>query len=302
MLMRLPIVVAIFTAVAAVPSAKAEDIGGVARDYGSVPFQEAVQRYLDGAAPQKIVGGKKAAPGQFPWQVSLGVSWLAYPADAHFCGGSVYNEQWIVTAAHCVDSLDPRDIVVTVGATDLWDAPQRRNVSKIRVKKGYRRAHEGLDIAVLKLHKPLTFSEGQVVPIKLLTEAESAQGIEEGKTVFVSGYGHTSFDGEASPDLLFVDVPVVGKKVCNSPLSYDGDAGDDTICAGYSSGGKDSCQGDSGGPLTTYLADGSARLAGVVSWGENCAKPLKFGVYASVPVYGDWIRACVAESALCDAK
>src|SRR6185369_2607254 len=69
---------------------------------GSIPYQETVNRYLHQDQP-KIVGGKPAPAGAFPWQVSLGVSWIADPFSAHFCGGSVLNEKWIITAAHCAD-------------------------------------------------------------------------------------------------------------------------------------------------------------------------------------------------------
>jgi secreted trypsin-like serine protease len=47
----------------------------------------------------RIVGGQVASPGQFPWQAAI----YKYTADGrYFCGGSLYNEQWILTAAQCV--------------------------------------------------------------------------------------------------------------------------------------------------------------------------------------------------------
>lgn len=46
----------------------------------------------------KVVGGNTASEGQFPYQISL-----RNRKNQHFCGGSIINEQWILTAAHCVD-------------------------------------------------------------------------------------------------------------------------------------------------------------------------------------------------------
>src|SRR5258708_5291782 len=103
---------------------------------GSSPYEETVQRYLH-HQQQKIVGGKPAPAGSFPWQVSLGVSWIADPFSAHFCGGSVLSEKWLITAAHCAERLNPGQIVVTAGTTRLVDGATRRNVNRIIVHRNY---------------------------------------------------------------------------------------------------------------------------------------------------------------------
>lgn len=47
----------------------------------------------------RIVGGSESDHHEWPWQVSLRTT----SSNFHFCGGSMIEERWIVTAAHCVD-------------------------------------------------------------------------------------------------------------------------------------------------------------------------------------------------------
>ena len=60
-----------------------------------------------------------------------------------------------------------------------------------------------------------------------------------------------------------------------------------SLAPGLQAGGKDACQGDSGGPLVTKATgvDSGYSLIGVVSFGDGCAGPDKYGVYAEVSDY-----------------
>ena len=87
----------------------------------------------------------------------------------------------------------------------------------------------------------------------------------------------------------YVMVPTITNDACNNKTAYDGQITHSMICAGYpGEGGKDSCQGDSGGPLVCNENE-QAVLAGVVSWGDSCAKPEKPGVYSRVTYVLNWI-------------
>lgn len=61
------------------------------------------------------------------------------------------------------------------------------------------------------------------------------------------------------------------------------------LCAGYRDGGLDSCQGDSGGPIWTTIG-GKETLIGVVSFGDGCARKLKYGIYTNLANYAAWVQ------------
>ena len=58
----------------------------------------------------RVVNGENASPHAWPWQISLRVN------GRHICGGSLIANDWVVTAAHCVDrNPRPSGYTVVVG-------------------------------------------------------------------------------------------------------------------------------------------------------------------------------------------
>ena len=264
---------------------------------GSTPYEETVKRYLLGLQ-LKIVGGKPAPAGAFPWQVSLGVSWIADPFGAHFCGGSVLSEKWIVTAAHCAQRLTPGQVIITAGTNRLVEGATRRNVNRIIVHRNYNTQTQDNDIALLELREPLP--TGLVIQKVELLKLGEESSLNESTVLTVTGWGAIVEGGSVVRDLRYLDaLPFVPRATCNSTQAYDGRITTNMICAGVRSGGQDSCQGDSGGPLT-FGTGTSPKLAGIVSWGDGCAQPDKVGVYTRVANYVDWIQACTSNSSTCN--
>jgi secreted trypsin-like serine protease len=262
---------------------------------GSEDYEDTVKRFLSGDV-DKVVGGRLASMGAHPWQVSLAVSWIADAGRAHFCGGSVYDSRWIVTAAHCMKDLIPAQIHVVAGTNVLTRGAYRINVSRIIRHASYDPKSKDNDVALLQTAEPLPL--GSLVRSIGLMSADDEVKLS-GKNLLVTGWGATEQGGVKVRDLREVDVPYVTNEACNDFLSYDGRVTANMLCAGRAAGGVDSCQGDSGGPLTLKTGSTSTILAGIVSWGRGCAQPGKYGVYARVSRYKAWVENCTKAPSTC---
>ncbi len=237
----------------------------------------------------RIIGGDVTPQGERPWMASL------QSFGQHFCGGSVIDRRWILTAAHCVEGMTGQDassLQVRVNVNDLSSDNQGElhTVAQVYEHPGYAQG-QSTDIALLYLASEISES---VPSIALADESLMTEGATPGTTAVVSGWGNTSINGENYPDLMHqVEVPLVSNQVCNSPGAYNGGVQDTEICAGFAQGGQDSCQGDSGGPLTVFY-NGQENQVGVVSWGEGCALPDKYGVYARVASLKNWVDSTMS--------
>ncbi|KAM9843778.1 chymotrypsinogen A-like [Aulostomus maculatus] len=237
-----------------------------------------------GNAPlnSKIVGGDDAVPGAWPWQVSLHDT-----SFGHFCGGSLINSRWILTAAHCFTSTSTADLVVYLGR----QSQEGQNVNEVSSKVSQVIRHEDYndqtldnDICLLELSSSVDFTS-YIAPVCLPAEGSTA---EAGTDCWVTGWGTIGSDVPLpSPgNLQEVSVPVVPNTECSETYST---LTSNMICAGLPEGGKDSCQGDSGGPMV-YQNETTWVQLGVVSFGFGCAEPDTPGVYARVSQYETWIR------------
>ena len=237
-----------------------------------------------------IVGGTTATAGEYPWQARVAPSGYSI-----FCGGTLIATQWVLTASHCVDGRSASSFTVTLGDHNVSSnegTEQARSVSQIIMHPSYNSSTLDNDVALMKLSSPVTLN-ARVQTIPLVNAPADDSLVANGILATVTGWGATSEGGSSSSVLRKVQVPIVSNTTCNS--AYGGGITANMICAGYSAGGKDSCQGDSGGPFV--VANGSGwKLAGVVSWGDGCARANKYGVYARVSRYISWIESYVGSS------
>ncbi len=242
----------------------------------------------------RIVGGKNAEITSYPWQI--GIVQAGRPTfGGQFCGGSIIDEFWILTAAHCLEDIEsPSDIEIVAGISSLNDD---ENVIRIKVTDII--SHEDFsgssyqnDIALLRLAKPLPLNGANIDKIELLSEEEAEELLIAGALLTVTGWGNTVSNGNKYPSILQeVTIPLVpNENVVSSYGSFF--VPELMIAAGFfEEGGKDACQGDSGGPLVIRNAnDDRWLLAGIVSFGQGCAEPEFPGVYTRVSSFLDWIE------------
>ncbi|XP_039541726.1 trypsin isoform X4 [Pimephales promelas] len=244
-----------------------------------------------GQAPlnTKIVGGQNAVVGSWPWQASL----HRISTASHFCGGSLINKDWVLSAAHCFRSITASNVKIYLGR-QLQSGSNpfelSKTVTQIIPHPNYSPTTQNNDIALLQLSSSVTFS-AYIRPV-CLAAADSV--FAAGTESWVSGWGKLNSGDTSIPNTLQeVQIPIVSNIVCNA--AYRGSITSNMLCAGVNEGGKDSCQGDSGGPLVSK--NGSQWIqSGIVSFGQGCALPNFPGVYARVSEYQSWISSQISSN------
>uniref|UniRef100_A0A673HY77 Tryptase-like n=1 Tax=Sinocyclocheilus rhinocerous TaxID=307959 RepID=A0A673HY77_9TELE len=246
-----------------------------------------------GQAPlnTRIVGGVDASEGSWPWQVSLHSSNFG----GHFCGGSLINSEWVLTAAHCLPDVSASSLRVYLGRRTQQGVNANeisRNVTTIIVHTSYDRNTNNNDIALLRLSSAVTFNN-YIRPVCL---AAQNSVFPSGTSSWITGWGDVQ-SGVSLPDpgiLQETMVPVVDNDQCNTLLG-SGSVTSNMMCAGLMEGGKDTCQGDSGGPMVSKQCSVWVQ-SGITSWGYGCADPNAPGVYTRVSQYQSWITNNIGQN------
>ncbi|XP_058152463.1 enteropeptidase [Dasypus novemcinctus] len=233
----------------------------------------------------KIVGGSNAKEGSWPWLAAL------YYNDHLLCGASLISNSWLVTAAHCMygRNLEPSKWKAILGLhmTSNLTSPQivARLIDQIVINPHYNKRSKNNDIAMLHLEFKVNYTD-YIQPICL---PEKNEVFSPGRFCSIAGWGNVANEGPTANILQEADVPLLSNEKCQQQMP-EYNITDNMVCAGYEEGGIDSCQGDSGGPLTCQ-ENNRWFLAGVTSFGHQCARPNRPGVYVRVPRFTEWIQS-----------
>ncbi|XP_060109869.1 chymotrypsin-like protease CTRL-1 [Heteronotia binoei] len=233
---------------------------------------------------ERIVNGQNAVSGSWPWQVSLQTS-----SGAHFCGGSLINENWVATAAHC--NLSPSLHVVVLGEYDRSSSAepvQVKRISKAITHPSWDSRTLNNDITLLKLSSPVQLNS-RVSPVCL---ASATEVLPEGLKCVTTGWGRTSsLTNNPAVKLQQVALPLVTVSQCQR--HWGNRITSAMVCAGGA--GASSCQGDSGGPLVC-LKGSVWNLIGIVSWGTTNCNVQTPAVYTRVSQFRSWIEQVIARN------
>lgn len=233
----------------------------------------------------RIINPDNADYNQNRWQVALVLTEFTNNFRAQFCGGSYLGDRWVVTAAHCAVQ-DKTSFEIFYGSGKLDASGKRAAIREIHVHKLYSRYGMSADIALLELYDVLP-----VDSIPAVTQPH-ASTMKSGDKVRVTGWGVINEIGVNSQTLMQADLPLQKPGDCNASDAYNGRIPPDMMCAGKQTGDQDTCQGDSGGPATLVIS-GARRLVGIVSTGDGCGQPKKYGIYTRVGTYEAWIKTTI---------
>merc|ERR1712055_379380 len=235
----------------------------------------------------KIVGGNEVTPHEYPWQVGLFID------DMYFCGGSIISEDWILTAAHCMDGAGFVNVVM--GAHSIHDSTEP---TRVEVMSTDFFCHENWnsftlsnDLALIKMPAPITFTP-EIQPVCLPSYAEGNDAFV-GESVTLTGWGRSSDSASGISEVLRkVDVTTISNEDCQA---YYGIITDGILCID-SVDGHGSCNGDSGGPMN-YAHPGEhehegTETRGITSFGPSTGCETGYpDAYTRVTSYLDWIES-----------
>ncbi|MDD2816246.1 MAG: serine protease [Thiotrichaceae bacterium] len=251
----------------------------------------------DSVAGVRIINGRAATSHQWEWMVALIDNNQPHVVPVEICGASLIAADWLLTAAHCMEGESIYSLSAWIGDVDLSSiSAERIAFKRIIVHPQFKNDNNNPpenDIALVQLTRPAT--QG----ILRISNAYNPASFAENAAV-VMGWGTTSTYQDNYPLMLQqTTVPITSNALCNNIYAYNGKITDSMVCAGFSQGGTDACTGDSGSPLVVQTSANNSNIwqqVGIVSYGEGCAQPNRYGVYTRVSSFENFIQSNICNA------
>jgi len=247
----------------------------------------------------------------YPWMAILGFSGSNSDLSRWYCGGSIINDRWVLTAGHCITQAERNPEVVRLGEDTIDPTVDDGGhtdygVKRVVVHPQYKEIPRYHDLALIELDREIGFRHDVrriCLPWNGPDGEEKIVPNLEGEILRAAGWGVNEefVQNTVSSQLSHAKLEVFPSSRCDASYSTLWDYGekypqgittDLFICAGNRTGGVDTCQGDSGGPLMYQDRLGMSWLVGVVSHGLRCALKEFPGLYVPLtnPYYLRWIK------------
>ncbi|XP_060619998.2 transmembrane protease serine 12-like [Anolis sagrei] len=237
-----------------------------------------------------IVGGHDAQVGAWPWQVSLQLYRVALGGYRHECGGSLIDNNFVLTAAHCVKKwVNPEYWRAVIGLHHLYKWKSHTIAERVRdiiIHPDFKEGSYENDIALFKLLKSVTYNE-YIQPVCL---PDIFHLVPDKNLCYISGWGKREKKGKFKLTLQEAQVDILPLYTCNKYEWYKGIISRNVMCVGSASGHVDNCEGDNGGPLMCHFQNVTKYyILGITSSSAVCGIPKHPGIYVRVVNYRSWI-------------
>jgi len=259
----------------------AEEASVAALEAGAQGGAEEASVAALGGPNTSIVNGRPASRCEWIWMVSV------EDRSGHWCGGTLIDSRWVLTAAHCLGGAD----YVRAGSyiRDSNEGQQVRVAQKIEHPR-YSRGPTEYDFALLRLSSSVRMGSC----VGTVSLPQQGRDVAPGTTCTITGWGALYQGGPLARELQEVQVDTMSNSACKRTGYSNSEIRSSMLCAqGRNSQGiTDACQSDSGGPLVCRVG-GRWRVFGATSWGKGCAAASYPGIWARVHYVLDWIESYV---------